>query len=105
MPAGHGRRNAPEAPQRSEDENKRNGAAVNIPPPCKAAFAFDGLSAIQKLDGRRRENLSATPISPQGKLEEQAISLRHRSFCFSWNARLRVSQTETKTLPPRVARW
>jgi hypothetical protein len=34
--SGYGRRNAPEAPQRSEDKNKRSGAAVNIPLHCKA---------------------------------------------------------------------
>ncbi|CDZ86747.1 hypothetical protein BN1086_05000 [Citrobacter koseri] len=38
MPVRAWRRNAPEAPQRSEDENKRSGAAVNIPLPCKAVF-------------------------------------------------------------------
>lgn len=38
MPVRAWRSGATEAPQRSEDENKLSGAAVNIPIPCKAVF-------------------------------------------------------------------
>ncbi len=56
----HGRRFAPEAPQRSEDLKSVTASAVTIPSPARPVFSFTNLSAIRLPDGRRRKNLSAT---------------------------------------------
>lgn len=83
------------------------------PPPCKAVFAFDGLSAIQKPDGRRRKNAKASPCpnnvrelphqARQGASEEQATKFLPPRVCLLFDfSGLRFAALVIVFLPPCV---
>ncbi len=57
-PSGHGRRNAPEAPQRSEDSKKRYGVSRDNPLPCQAFFLQICRDAVAS--GRRQKAAKAS---------------------------------------------